>query len=215
LLIRHFTNEAPILLTANLLDGATSDTMAQISQNPTLASFVNSIQIYLAFVLGDYQLAYSTSQCEMYDIKLQFTHPFVPAAAMARGLSHAARYLRTGNDRRLAVRELRLCIGLVTTAAHLQPAIASAKLFVLQGELAWIEKKPKEAFFFYKNACSCESPIMDRAIAHERMSLFLAAQRKDRVEARKYLVEAKALYTKWGAIGKAQSLLPDIGGHQA
>lgn len=215
LLIRHFTNEEPILLHANLLDGATSETLAHISQNPALASFVNSIQIYLAFVLGDHQLAYAASQCKMSDIRLQFKHPFVPAAAMARGLSHAAHYLRTGTGRKTVVRELRLCIDRVKTAAFLQPAIASAKLFVLQGELSWIEKKPKEAFFFYKNACSCESPIMDRAVAHERLSLFLAVQRKDRVEARKYLVEAKALYTKWGAIGKAQSLLPDIGGHHA
>lgn len=214
LLIQHFTDQSPNIDTrANILNAARPETVSLISQNPALAGFVNSLQIFLAFVLGDYQFAYSASQCAMDNTKLQFAHPMMPSVTMARGLSFAANHLRTGKGRKAAIRELKVCKASVQTAAYRQPAIASAKVFILQGELAWLEKKPKEAFFFYSNACSCDSPIMDRAIAHERLSLFLAVERKDMIGARKKLLEAKQLYSRWGATAKAASLLQDTAGY--
>lgn len=169
-------------------------------------------KMILAYLFGDYKSAVRQSRLCAGIEDIKSGHVAFTYASLFHALSAIALYRETGTKRRHAIRITRYHTRRLKARALLIPSICSGKLFLLQGELAWVKGNHRSVLFEYSNAISCSADhgiLMDQALANERLGRYML-ERGDIERASLYFQEARATFQKWGANAKSDHLTKEM-----
>lgn len=196
----------PLCLTGTYFDEHDKSGGAS-SLDPAMFSVLYMFKMILAFLQGNFRLAVEHSRAV--DIgDFRSAHVIVVNGIFYRSLSLMALCRATGCSRRKTIREVNRLRKLLWKRAITIPDICTPKLYLIDGELAWI-KEGNDAFFHFRSALNCavsEGKLFDEGLAHESLGMYLLTRNSEFDDAMKHLIAAKDAYQRSGAVIKVHQL---------
>lgn len=114
---------------------------------------------------------------------------------------------KTPAKRQQLIKKAQKTLRLIKKFAKSGPANNLAKQHLVDAEIQRLKGNAREASILYKNAIATANAhgfTNEEAIANELYARFLAASAPE--QSRQYLLEARRLYQKWGAVAKVNQL---------
>jgi hypothetical protein len=211
--IHHYMGLSPDPLSSkgDLFD---TDELLEYCVKNKLHNNVYSIRVtrmYVTFVFNDYEQAYTYAQIF---IKHLWTLPpsFKAVTSSFMAALIALQMASLGKHVRKNIKRARSCLDLVKGFTRACPENYLDKMFLLEAELAVVEKDEDLAYekFCCAIALAKENKFLfNQALANERAARFFLSVQKES-EAMRFFVEARACYSEWGAKAKVDCLQTEI-----
>ena len=199
----------PTVLTGEVMDQEYTIQYAR-ENNKTLLLWIHFYRMFLAYILGDFELAeVHASVCRVAEYS-HFGSSDRVLFVFYDGLISLARSKRD----RARLQTMKRSIRMFKTWAKSCPANFLGKLYFLEAELAATTGDFDRAHSMYTSAISHSREggyMVQHALANERAGKFFL-KRGDSVMARSYLKEAIQIYEQWGGTAKLLQLKSEVSG---
>lgn len=183
-----------------------------ISSDTGMQRRVHMGRMVEAYMFGDYARALQESRLCRGVEDFPSWHVAFTNVTMVHALTRTAYCLQTRQRPWRLTREIKTYLAKLKKWALLLPEIVSAKLFLVQAEVAWLRKKPHRVVqYHFQNALGCatflcsKNSSLDVGLCHERWGNYLQHLAKQE-DALRHWQSSIAAYRDSGAHAKAQQL---------
>ncbi|RIW18261.1 GAF domain-containing protein [Algoriphagus lacus] len=165
-------------------------------------------KMLLNFLFGNYDevIAHGDKGFKIIDNVLAWPHiPFMQSLYAIAKLKSAEKH--SGIKKQMLILKAKKYLGKIEKAARSSPENYNTKMYLVSAELQQIKGNKEKAAALFDLAIKTgkDSKLMlEEAVANESAGKFHLPQ--DRAVGMKYLMEARRLYLKWGAIAKVDHL---------
>ncbi len=168
---------------------------------------INKMLLNFLFGNHDEVIAHGDKGFKVLDNVLAWPHiPFMQSLYAIATLKSAEK--KSGIKKQLLILKAKKYLAKIEKAAKSSPENYITKMYLVQAELNQIKGEKEKAALLFDQAIKAggESKLMmEEAIANESAGKFYLAY-SDQAKGTKYLLEARRLYLKWGALAKVEQL---------
>ena len=202
----------PSTLTGEITDQDALMAFAEETNFLSLIMQISRIRIYFAYLFRQYDLA-----AELVDsvvAKFANRYGFLPNSSVVHGTFHvglvSAQLCRIRGDADKWSAITGTCMEKMKVWSEASPWNYGHMMQLLVAEEAYCKEDHEKAKSAYKEAIELAKEhkfIHDQALCLERAALYYAETRGDTSElSKKFMADARELYVKWGALGKASAI---------
>lgn len=167
---------------------------------------------FAGYVFEDYEFAASQVKLSRKMSSFPFNSIDMAQVHLIDALVHMAHYKKNRTHKRQTLRMARVCLNKTEQLARYNAPYCLGKVYLIKAEIASILSRHDAAYQHYVAACGIldsEGLLMEHAMAKELAGrCMLERGKKD--DAAQYLKESVAIYTQWGATGKAKVLTTEF-----